>query len=165
MLSVKQEARMWILKNIFGREFGGYRFLTRLNSSFGELVQEDYRKEVFAISAWFLWNRRNAIHLGRPVHLRLISSHWRRVIFEGDSAMVINALNQGSAGLSTYGVVIEDIPCQAMVFQFSVFNHASRSCNCVADASAKKAEGSRGTQMWLNDPPKDIASLLLFDVY
>ena len=31
-------------------------------------VQEDYRKEVFAISAWLLWNRRNAIHFGRPVH-------------------------------------------------------------------------------------------------
>ena len=58
----------------------------------------------------------------------------QRVIFVGDSAMVINALNQGSAGLSTYGVVIEDIRCQAIVFQSSVFNHA----NCVADASAKK---------------------------
>ena len=31
-------------------------------------IQEDYRKEVFAISAWFLWNRRNAIHFGRLVH-------------------------------------------------------------------------------------------------
>lgn len=88
----------------------------------------------------------------------------QRVIFEGDLAMVINALNQGSAGLSTYGVVIEDIRCQAVVFQSSVFNHASRSCNCVADALAKKAKGSRGTQVWLNDPPKDIASLL-FDVH
>ena len=140
MLSVKQEARMWIFKNIFGREFGGYGFLTRLNILFGKVVmtlcqlwatsiasrlrplisvnfansaqkircmpsglarmlrvlgaqsnastnraapqplnfcdllsrflqiQEDYRKEVFAISAWFLWNRRNAIHFGRPVH-------------------------------------------------------------------------------------------------
>ena len=38
MLSVKQEAQMWILKNIFGREFGGYRFLTRLNILFSELV-------------------------------------------------------------------------------------------------------------------------------
>ena len=89
----------------------------------------------------------------------------QRVIFEGDSAMVINALNQGSAGLSTYGVVIEDIRCQAMVFQSSVFNRASRSCNCVADALAKKAKGSRGTQVWLNDPPKDIASFLLFNVH
>ena len=38
MLSVRQEARMWILKNIFGRELGGHGFLTRLNISFGELV-------------------------------------------------------------------------------------------------------------------------------
>ena len=30
----------------------------------------------------------------------------KRVIFEGDSAMVINALNQNNAGLSSYGVVI-----------------------------------------------------------
>ena len=60
----------------------------------------------------------------------------QRVIFVGDSAMVINALNQGSAGLSTYGVAIEDIRCQAIVFQSSVFNHA----NCVADALAKKLE-------------------------
>ena len=58
----------------------------------------------------------------------------QRVIFEGDSAMVINALNQGSAGLSTYEVVIEEIRCQAIVFQSSVFNHA----NCVTDALAKK---------------------------
>ena len=41
----------------------------------------------------------------------------QRVIFEGDSAMVINALNHGSAEFSSYGVVIEDIRYQAMVFQ------------------------------------------------
>ena len=81
----------------------------------------------------------------------------QRVIFEGDSTMVINALNHGSAEFSFYGVVIEDIRCQAMVFQSSVFNHASRSCNCVADALAKKAKGNQGTQVWLNNPPEDIA--------
>ena len=40
------------------------------------------------------------------------------------------------------GVVIEDIHCQAVVFQSSVFNHASRSCNCVADAIVKKLEAT-----------------------
>ncbi|KAL0014734.1 hypothetical protein SO802_001803 [Lithocarpus litseifolius] len=30
-------------------------------------VKDDYRKEVFSIAAWLLWNRRNAIHFGRPV--------------------------------------------------------------------------------------------------
>ena len=36
----------------------------------------------------------------------------QRVIFEGDLTMVINALNQNNAGLSSYGVVIEDIRIQ-----------------------------------------------------
>ena len=176
-------------------------------------VQEDYGKKVFAISAWFLWNRRNTIHFGRPVHptTNIISlagnmlqdflvahdldpmvyrspilQQWcptelnqhkvnfdsaifrgtnsagigvvardrraelvgalsasiplsqavadmealacpkvvefaaeiglQRVIFEEDSTMVINALNHGSIGFSSYGVVIEDIHCQAVVF-------------------------------------------------
>ena len=65
----------------------------------------------------------------------------QRVIFEGDSAMVINALNQNNAGLSSYGVVIEDIRSQALVFESCVFAHTSRVCNCVADAFAKKSKG------------------------
>ncbi|XP_030934503.1 uncharacterized protein LOC115959959 [Quercus lobata] len=150
------------------------------------MVQDDYQKEVFSISAWLLWNRRNASHFGRPVHpianivsmagnmlqefliaedkepvkpLPPISHQWRppelnqykvnfdaavfrttnsagigvivrdwrgelvgalwltpsliwrlwqaefglqTVVFEGDSTMVINAINQGNAGFSTY---------------------------------------------------------------
>ena len=31
-------------------------------------VHDDYQKEIFTISAWFLWNRRNAIHFGRTTH-------------------------------------------------------------------------------------------------
>ena len=30
-------------------------------------VHNDYRKEIFAILVWLLWNRRNALHFGRPV--------------------------------------------------------------------------------------------------
>ena len=31
-------------------------------------VQDDYRKELFAISTWLIWNRRNASHFGCPSH-------------------------------------------------------------------------------------------------
>ena len=89
----------------------------------------------------------------------------QRVIFEGDLTMVINALNQNNAGLSSYGVVIEDIHSQALVFESCVFAHTSQVCNCVADAIAKKAKASRSAQVWLNCPPDDIVSLLLFDVH
>lgn len=102
--------------------------------------------------------RRKALEFAAEIGLQ-------RVIFELDSAVVITALNHNSARLSSYGVVIEDIRIQALVFQSSIFNHISRSCNCVADALAKKAKGLRGAQVWLTDPLKDIASLLFFDVH
>ena len=79
--------------------------------------------------------------------------------------MVINALNHNNAGLSSYGVVIEDIRSQALVFESCAFAHTNRVCNCVADAFAKKAKVSRSAQVWLNSPPVDIDSLLLFDAH
>lgn len=47
----------------------------------------------------------------------------QRVIFEGDSTIVINAIIQGTSGFSTYGNVVEDIRCQATLFQSRMFNH------------------------------------------
>ncbi|XP_075640575.1 uncharacterized protein LOC142612360 [Castanea sativa] len=229
---------------------------------FWKAVIDDYRKEVFSIAAWLLWNQRNAIHFGRPMRdtdqilpsagnllqdflavqqiettipTSLASQHWskpdlnyhkvnfdaamfrdghlagvgvvvrdwrgefvgalsspmplthsvadmealacrkavefvaeigvQRVIFEGDSAMVINALNQNNASLSSYGVVIEDIRSQALVFQSCAFAHTSPVCNYVADAIAKKAKAYRSARVWFNSPLEDIVSLLLFDVH
>lgn len=74
--------------------------------------------------------------------------------------MVINALNQNNAGLSSYGVVIEDIRSQVLVFESCVFAHTNRVCNCVADTIAKKAKAFRSAQVWLNCPPDD--SVLAF---
>ncbi|KAK9986950.1 hypothetical protein SO802_031901 [Lithocarpus litseifolius] len=66
-MKVKQKLQTGQLKNNFGRQFGGYEFLISSSISFGERVKDDYRKEVFSIAAWLLWNRRNAIHFRRPV--------------------------------------------------------------------------------------------------
>ena len=30
-------------------------------------VTDDFRKEIFAVATWCLWNRRNALHFGRQV--------------------------------------------------------------------------------------------------
>ena len=63
----------------------------------------------------------------------------QRVIFGGDSTMIISALNKGDAEFASYGNIIEDIRCKAADFQSFEFNHVSRSCNSVADALAKKS--------------------------
>ena len=68
----------------------------------------------------------------------------QRVIFGGDLTMVISALNQGDAEFASYGNITEDIRCKAANFQSFDFNHVSRSCNCVADALAKKSSKQAG---------------------
>ncbi|XP_075673362.1 uncharacterized protein LOC142642791 [Castanea sativa] len=224
--------------------------------------REEYRAEIFVIVAWLLWNRRNALHFGRPAlpvaticgkagsYLQgflqaqskvpgqsqtPIAQQWRppdshcfkvnfdaavfralhragigvivcdwngavlgalsssiplaqsvadvealaclkavsfaqeigltRVVFEGDSAIIIGALNQATGEVANYGNIIEDIRQQVGVFQFVVFSHTSRVCNSVADALAKKAKVVMVEQLWLGDIPSDIAPLVYLDIH
>ncbi|KAL0002258.1 hypothetical protein SO802_016039 [Lithocarpus litseifolius] len=75
----------------------------------------------------------------------------REVIFEGDSALVIQAILTGSGYQSAYGNMIDDICCQAAALQFSIFYNVKRNCNLVNDALAKKAKNYTGLQVWLED--------------
>ena len=87
-----------------------------------------------------------------------------RVIFEGDSAKVINTVTQDNAALSSYGNIVEDILCPVPSFLFVNFVHVPRSGNIVADALAKKAKDLVGCQVWSDVMPADIAPLVGFDV-
>lgn len=60
----------------------------------------------------------------------------RKVIFEGDSSVVINALSQGFGCFSSYGNIIDDILFLVADFQFFEFCHVKRTCNVVANALA-----------------------------
>ena len=62
-----------------------------------------------------------------------------RVVFEGDSAIIIGALIQENGEVASYGNVLEDIRQHVGAFQFVVFSHTS-VCNSIADALAKKAK-------------------------
>ena len=88
-----------------------------------------------------------------------------RVVFEGDSAAVIDALRQGSGEFTCYGNVLDDIRVHVSAFQFFDFNLVNRLCNSIADALAKKASSVVGLQVWLGDLPTDIAPLLFRDVH
>ena len=88
----------------------------------------------------------------------------RQVIFEGDSAVVIQAVSQGNSASAEYGNIIDDIRILVVDFDFIHFNHVKRNCNVVADALTKKAKVLSDLVVWLEDVPEDIAPLLLFDV-
>ena len=88
-----------------------------------------------------------------------------RVVFEGDSIVIINALPHGVDDMASFGNILDNIRMHSVVFQFVEFVYVNRSCNTVADALAKKAKSDVGVQVWLNDLPADIASLVLRDVH
>ncbi|XP_030957684.1 uncharacterized protein LOC115979763 [Quercus lobata] len=222
----------------------------------------EFRAEIFVTSAWFLWNRRNAVHFGRPPlpvdsicskagnYLQEFlqaqieeqipvrpppSQQWcppdhhclkinfdatvfrrlskagigviirnnagevegalsssipmahsvadlealaclkavqfalelgiTRVVFEGDSAVIINALLHGVGAFATFNNILDDICMLSTVFQFVEFSFVNRHCNSVADALAKKAKLIVGAQVWLHDVPADIAPLVSLDVH
>ena len=88
-----------------------------------------------------------------------------RVVFEGDSAIIINALLHDASELASFGNILDDICLHSSVFQFVEFVHVSRNCNSVADALTKKAKSNGGAQVWLHNLPTDIVPLVLRDVH
>ena len=88
----------------------------------------------------------------------------KRVIFEGDSATVIQAITRKDSDFLPFGNIIDDIWLQVSTFQFSDFCHVHRNCNIVADALAKRAKLCEGLQLWLEWLLDDISPLVLFDV-
>ena len=86
------------------------------------------------------------------------------VTFEGDSAVVINAITAGATEHASYGHIIGDILAQVASFSSFEFCYVNRSCNRVADSLAKRAKSGLDLQVWLEDCPQDVAILVLDDV-
>lgn len=88
-----------------------------------------------------------------------------RVVFEGDSAVIIRALIHANGEVASYGNILEDIRLQVPAFQFVAFSHVSHICNSIADALANKAKLVIGNRVWLGDMPADIVLLVYRDVH
>ncbi|KAL0005317.1 hypothetical protein SO802_012878 [Lithocarpus litseifolius] len=85
------------------------------------------------------------------------------VVFEGDSAIIVQALKHGQANQSVYGHILDDVMQQTSHLQVCDFSHVSRTCNKVANFLAKKARIGSVSQVWLEDFPRDLISLAFAD--
>ena len=72
-------------------------------------------------------------------------------------------INVGSPCLATIGVLIEDICSWFHLFQFLRFSLIRKDCNKAALALAIEVLSSSFDQMWLDDHPDSITSIVQFD--
>ena len=75
------------------------------------------------------------------------------------------AINSELSSPALYGHIVDDILHLASQLRFHKFCQVSRNCNKVADAFAKKAWVGLDFKLWVDDVPRDIIPLTLFDVH
>ena len=73
------------------------------------------------------------------------------VILEGDSEIVINALNEDPHSLAAFGLPIQDVKCFSNLFHCIRFSHVRREGNSVAHNLARHARHVTGFQVWIED--------------
>ena len=95
---------------------------------------------------------RNAICLARELQLH-------KVIIEGDSEVVIKALNSSSASSTSFGHIICDIKITSAAFSEIKFCHTRRQGNLVAHSIARRACNFSPFIVWMEDVPPDILSM------
>ena len=88
----------------------------------------------------------------------------QEIIFEGDSAIINQAINSSLSSPALYGHIVDDILHLTLQLRSHKFSQVSRCCNKVADAFAKKARDGLDFKIWVDDVPGDIIPLALFDV-
>ena len=75
------------------------------------------------------------------------------IIPEGDSKIVINALNANSYSLASFGLLSQDVKCFANLFHCIRFSHVCREGNSVAHNLVRHARHVTGFQVWMEDVP------------
>lgn len=82
------------------------------------------------------------------------------VLFEGDSAQVVEEIHSKSLSLSSCGHFIESIVKELKDFRSANFVHASRDCNTVAHMLAKEALDHYEDMCWLEEIPDCIGHVI-----
>ena len=87
-----------------------------------------------------------------------------RVVFEGDLALVIKAIQLGGWEFMQGGHLIHDISILKNSFQSISFSHVVWQGNAVAHALVQRTRYSFLLSVWVEHVPQDIVSFFLQDL-
>ena len=87
-----------------------------------------------------------------------------QAMVEGDSLQVIKAINTSKPHKAPSGHIIDEIKLLSSFLSCCNFVHVKRGGNKLAHALAHQAILSANTDVWLEDLPRDLDDVLLFDL-
>ena len=88
---------------------------------------------------------------------------FRRATLEGDSLGQVKALKSIECSLSPIGLLVDDVKRVANSFERLLYSHVKRNGNRVAPSLAKNALCIIDFQLWMEDVPSHIVSILDLD--
>ena len=80
------------------------------------------------------------------------------VVLEGDSLLVMTALNYKNPGLAPFGLMIQDSLSLSSDFSKLSYSHTKREGNTVAHNLAQLAINFSNCVIWMEDVPCDVLS-------
>nr|POF12608.1 hypothetical protein CFP56_25070 [Quercus suber] len=89
---------------------------------------------------------------------------FQNVILEGDSLCLIKALKSAEDSLSPIGLLVDDVKWVGRSFEQLVYSHVKRNGNSAAHSLAKNVLRIPDSQVWMEDVPSHITSILDLDV-
>ena len=87
-----------------------------------------------------------------------------KVVLEGDSSIVMSALNSSNPGLAPFGLLVQDTLNVAIGFSKLSYSHTKREGNSVAYNLAQLAVNISNCLIWMEDVPSDVLSFCHVDL-
>jgi ribonuclease HI len=117
----------------------------------GLAVTIPYVSDSLIVEVMATWR---AVELGRKLS-------FQRIILEGDSLIIVGALNQSNPCLSGYEQMMEDIRVRLLSFPAFVVRHVCRQANTAAHSLAKHALALNSEMVWLEECPSFIFHIVI----
>lgn len=77
----------------------------------------------------------------------------KNAILEGDSLVLIRALQEEACSLAPFGVLIKDVKDLSHSFDHLLYSHTKREGNVIAHSLARYAIGTSDFLVWMEDNP------------